>query len=305
MDPREQDLTNDFKDNVAYERLVVTTLTEAETAYHGQPGLIHDIRSFPRKIMSIGGYSAREEVIKEVAPRLRPLVFVASYKILDLFVELVLKLKSQTPPKSGWSFDDKKKLIAKGCYQLPAILSFTDGIWDRMAALYVNLLEARHCVVHRRSNQDSDGTLIIQDRSGNALTPLAPLEQDKFAELTYFLSESVIRQEISIRQRNVILNTLDYLNVHHGHLKTGVIVPAEIPKVIVNLIPLNESRWRLDLKSIRDHLAKCQPWAEAGDIEVYRPGETTATFFAELENLSGHDSLEFSDGELPCGVHTL
>ncbi|MGE0822685.1 MAG: hypothetical protein AB7G75_06165 [Candidatus Binatia bacterium] len=303
MNPREQALTDDFKDNIAYERLVLTTLIEVETAYHGQRGAIIDLRSFPRKITLIGGASVRDQVIKEVVPRLRPLIFVAAYKILDLFVEFVLKLKGQTPPQEGWSFEKKKNLLANRSYQLPSILSPTDEIWDRMVALYTNLSEARHCVVHRRSNQNSDGTLFIQDRSGNALLPLTAQEQEKFAEATYVLSESVTRQEISNRQRNAILNALDYLDAHHRYPKTGMTVPGEIPQIIANLTPLSAGRWQLDIESIRNYLAETQPWAKIADIALHRPGEPVAAFSTRLEDWNT-DMLEFSEGILPHGVRT-
>lgn len=303
MNSREQNLTKAFGDNVAYERLVLTTLTEAETAYRGQQITIIDLRSFPRKGMSIPGSSVRDEVVKEILPQLRPLIFGAAYKILDFFVEFVLKLKrGQTLPQRGWSFEAKIKLLTNGSYQLPTIFSPTDDIWNRMAALYTNLLEARHCIAHRKSNQKLDGTLIVKDRSGNLLTPLTALEQDKFAESTYLLSEAVIRQEIPSRQRNAILNALDYLDAHHRYPKTGRTVPGEIPKIMANLIPLSAGRWQLDIKSIRNCLTDTQPWAKIVDIDLHRPGEQRAAFFTRLEDWDD-DLLEFSEGALPQGVY--
>lgn len=106
-----------------------------------------------------------------------PLVFVATYKLLDMVVEWVLHQNVSPVP---WRFVDKIAALGRQVV-FPALIENRTWLRNGLTALYEELAPLRNTVIHSRSFQSNNGTLSV--------TP----DRGKFANQNVTLDASVIR----------------------------------------------------------------------------------------------------------------
>ncbi len=271
MTPEEQ-LRSDFADDTAYERIVLEMVAETGKAPPGTEFAIDDIRGDGPKHFGIGvheflGFGAA----REFAERVRPLALGAAYKLFDLLVEATMRLNGMLCRSGRWTFKDKVSFLGTGApLQLPVPLDSEPDIWIAVKALYVDLDEHRHALVHRRARVEPNGDFTGSDRSGTPLSPVSPDEQAALIRLSLVLSSAVIDGTNDARQLNSIRWNLDVLRPHHGGPLTGATPPAPVVRrVIDDLGPLSPGRWRLDGAKLHAHLRQQGARPLDADVELH------------------------------------
>jgi len=296
--PDEDSLTRDLDEDSAYERLVLHTFADVEETHRGIVTVVHDLRGDQLPIhVTIADTLSAGAVVRAVQ-KFRILLFAAAYKALDLLVESVLRLNSAPQPEPRWTFKDKKAYLRRGAIPLlPQGLCPYPQIWERLAQLYMNLQEARHSVVHRRATVDSDGTFHVQNQARNPLRPITQEEQASFAFLMLDVFSLVLKRTPDDRVANAVMARLDGLAPHHCLPPIGATVPTQVLTLKVHLESVAEGTWRVDLKRLREHVARFDKTAVA-DLHLHRPGEPVCAFVARLDELNG-DALEFTEDAVP------
>lgn len=107
-----------------------------------------------------------------LAVAITPLLFGASWKILDLFVELALNQSGAKPKRKNWTIDEKVTAAQVG---LGASSLLTDDValWRAVLCTYAATHQHRHCVVHRTAQFSSQAVQLAgADKSGSPLRPL-------------------------------------------------------------------------------------------------------------------------------------
>lgn len=299
--PDEDNLTRDFDEDSVYERLVLHTFADAEEAYQGTVTDVYDLRyTPPSRLIGIVDTDGAGAVVQALR-KFHILLFAVAYKALDLLVEFILRLNQFSQPNGRWTFADKKKEVARLQGQiliLPQGLCPYPQIWERLARLYINLLEARHSVVHRRATVGADGTFHVQDQTGNPLRPITQEERASFAFVMLDVLSLVLKRAPDNRVANAVTARLDRLEPHHGLPLTGATVPTQVLLILkVPLESVAEGTWRVDVKHLREYVARLDTTAVA-DLHLHRPGEPARAFVARLDELNG-DALEFAEDAVP------
>ena len=127
------------------------------------------------------GEAARAELIHQ----LRPLLFGAAWKTLDLLFELAFHQASLVPRSlSRWRILDKQA-HARARSGTLAPLSSDSDIWSRLCALYANTVEARHCLTHRSFLLNLEGDMTnLRAPNGMAQPDVTSSEQQAFCRVS-------------------------------------------------------------------------------------------------------------------------
>jgi hypothetical protein len=276
----EEQLRHDFRDDTPYERLVLETIVDPNKAPPGAVFATNDIRGTGPKSFGRGMHvSAGSGAVESFAARFRPLAFGAAYKILDLMVEMTMRLNGEPCPGGRWTFTQKIAFIGRGTpAHLPSSLDLAPDLWLRTTRLYVAFEEHRHSVVHRRTRVEANGDVTGSDRAGHPLAPVSVLEQDALSRLAAALAVALIQANASQRQLNMIGWSLDALQRHHGCGVLGATPPpATIVRVIDDMQPVGPGHWQVDGVKLHAHLQE----------QNLRPIDADA----ELHALDGHQEI--------------
>ncbi len=290
-----------FDDDTAYERLVLRTIANADAPPPGTVFARDDLRGEHRELhrgvhASLGG-----DRVAELRTSLRPLAFGAAYKVLDLLVEMVMRLNGKRSASGRWTFEEKGTFVAAGVpAQRPVSLDRAPDHWGRLAALYLAFVEHRHALVHRRTQVANDGALHATDRAGRPLTPIAADEQDAFVRLAEQVASAVVADAANARLANRIAWELDALTSHDGQPSLSAQRPANvIRQVVVNLEAVDGGRWRLDGGRVHEHIRTQQASPFDADLEAHAPvGAAEAIYDAHCDDVP-EESITFGEGAPP------
>jgi len=300
-------LLRQFDDDTAYEMLVLETITTAGQAPPGTQHARDDLRGdhvhFARGVFDTVGAGS----VAQVIDRFRPLAFGAAYKIIDILVELVMRLNHEPCPRGRWTFVEKQHYVRTAHpVRLPIPLQVPHSQWPRLGALYDRFLEPRHALAHRRSTVQPDGTLVATSRSGSVLLEVSSDEQDAFVHLARELGVAVAAGHADRRQRNRIAWQLDVLGRHHGLRKLGARKPRDvIREVIVNLDPAGPERWMLDGKRVHAHLRGQNESPFDADLVAYG---VSGSLLAEYRALCADvpdDTVDFDEAAPPSWLRRI
>lgn len=149
----------DFEEKTEYERLVLdaaypliarrATGVTIDVTRRGHRGIkiglppLEDKCEFP----PLGGGEIQEGD-QPVTLDIRPLIFGAAWKVLDLLVEGVIG------HSTGKGMQVKDKLAKLLSEPAPTPFSGETKLWERTVAIYSSTAEMRNCIVHRRFRVD-------------------------------------------------------------------------------------------------------------------------------------------------------
>jgi hypothetical protein len=234
----------------------------------------------------------------ELRASLRPLSFGAAYKVLDLLVEHVLRANGNTAQRL-W-FSDRRAALNSRPTKLPTPLDAYPDIGDRVAALYVELEDARHAVTHRRAPANADGDLDIYDRGAQLTDTLTGAEIHAFVATVHGVAEAVIEAEDDERRVKIIGAYLNALASRHRLSAVEAIDPGAATRLLrIDVTPLSDSLVSLDLARIRETVAGQTPsfW----NIEVYGDdGRVFVGRWDDVPNRDEADMVEFHPDALPA-----
>ena len=247
---------------------------------------------------SLGG-AARAALINE----LRPLLFGAAWKTLDLLIELALHQAGLRPKMAGrWTIAEKKAHALANRGALDGLSTDTD-VWARMCALYANTVEARHCLTHRSFMMGPSGDMTnLHDQNGVAEPDITSGEQQAFCRVSQRAAHVVLSSRFSSRDRSSLIWWMDQLANHHrlGVLGGGAL-GQPIPIVLVNA-ELTAAGWTVDLARARDGSGMIggKPYF---DIEIYFPGTGLPPVTGYLEEAPSVDKVVIDPAALPQWLH--
>jgi hypothetical protein len=204
---------------------------------------------------------------EEFARSLRPLSFGAAYKVLDLLVEHVL-IANGRPPDSVRRFDQKSAALAQRPANLPVPLDARPDLWDRLVALYKELLNARHAVTHRRAQATSGGDIEVYDDQGNRTDTVSSSEIHSFTAAVHAIAELVIDGQSDDRRLNIVAWHVNELQPRHKLQPIAVTDPAAGLRVLeMDLDELEDGSLRFDVPQAEKHIDS-QP-AASWDLRLY------------------------------------
>ena len=241
------------------------------------------------------GEAARAALINE----LRPLLFGAAWKTLDLLLELALHQAGLSPKMAGrWTIAEKKA-HALATHGVLAGLSTDTDIWARICALYANTVEARHCLTHRSFMMSPSGDMTdLHDQNGAAVPDVTSGEQQAFCQVSQRAAGVVLSSRFSSRDRSSLIWWLDQLANHHrlGVLGGGAL-GQPIPIVLVNA-EHTAAGWTVDLARARDGSGMIggKPYF---DIEIYFPDSGLPPVSGYLEEVPSVDKVVIDPARLP------
>lgn len=284
----------DYIEASAFERAAIATVYRLVNPAATRAG--YDLRTDTATIGLTDniGTQARDELVRE----LRPLLFGAAWKVLDLLVEYGMNTGDQS---REWRINEKQSR-ARDAALLP--LSGDPTIWSRVAATYASTVEHRHSLVHRSFVLTATGEMSqMHDRSGNAVRDLSVGEQDAFCRVAQRVSMIMIAQHYSLRERLDLVASLDALANHHGQSVIGGGAPESLPLVMrVDASHITGTCWVVDTDAAATVAASVFPGRAYYDIEINFPGAGIAPLVGRLEEAPRDSRLQLDLANLPMWI---
>jgi len=200
---------------------------------------------------------------------LRPLLFGAAWKILDLLVEWALE-DAGVPLPTGLRTYPISFKVNQCRTQLAAMAPFDrhPDVWAGLTTCYAGTEQLRHSLVHRQAIVDGGGSFTATDGARNPVgPPLTPAEQDAFCRAAQRAADAAIDGSMDQRIRGDLAFNLDLLVAHHtGGSIGGIEAPGRI--TIVQVSP--DETGSLDLPAVNAAARQHVP-APFYDLEVHLP----------------------------------
>jgi len=292
----------EFDDGSAFERsalaavypLLGTNVSRASVDLRNNPASAH-VHVFAVENL---GEAARAALIDQ----LRPLLFGAAWKTLDLLFELAFHQANLAPQKSGrWTIAQKH---AHAQANLGTLTPFSSdsGVWSRLCALYANTVEARHCLIHRSFQLNSAGDMTnLRAQNGTAQPDVTSSEQQAFCQVSLGAAHAFLSSQFNPRDRSDLIWWIDQLTNHHrlGVLGGGSVAqPATIVRVNAELAAQG---WTVDLAQAR--AGGSIQNAPYFDIEIHFPGTGLPPVTGHLEEAPSDAKVVIDPTTLPQWLH--
>jgi len=288
----------DFIDATAFEGFALATVSPLVDP-HAARGIL-DLRFNEVKVqlegIEIGGAAAREALIRN----LRPLLFGAAWKILDLIVEYALNQAHARP--SYWRIDEKRARTRTG---VVAPVPFDHDIWARLTALYAGTVEPRHCLIHRRFVFTPAGDMEqLADKAGNPIPNpnLTAIEQDAFCRVAQRVAAILQTPRFMPRDRLDIVASLDLLTAHHGHGPLGGGATARSPELVKVDAEHGLSGWTVDVAGAKAAAQKTFPGRPYFDVEINFPRTGFPPLVGRLEEAPENSAVPIDPSNLPAWI---
>lgn len=230
----------------------------------------------------------------------RPLLFGASWKILDLSIEY--GLNETLGPRNEWRIACKARNADQA--SMPPFDAERD-LWDRVANTYRATVEARHCLVHRQFALAGDGAMVgIHDRQGNALPDISASEQVAFCRMALRVYCAVFAARLDGREKSDLVASLDRLQALHQRPAIGGGATSIPPAIVRVSAHASAGRWCVDLKAAKRHAAKVFPSSPPLDIWIDFPDSGLPTVYCPIEDAPDDDEVVIDPLNLPMWLTT-
>jgi hypothetical protein len=210
---------------------------------------------------------------------IRPLLFLAAWKVLDQLCELALEEAGECHDQ-GWRYsnDCKSRKARTGRVTPRPPFGGHPDLWARIMSTYASTGELRNSLVHGGSGVDPrTGAIRGAGKPGQpAPRPVTSDEQSAFCQVAVGAAEAVIEETLPSRQRGQLAWALNQLTSHHGQppLNTSP-VHGLIPRVSVSASPGSSNDVTLDFADIRSCARAGSPDASHYDVEIRLPDGRT------------------------------
>lgn len=248
-----------LNEKIGYEKWVTKEAVLAiEKNYGTTTDATIDFKESGRKIHHVTAHvELGSEKRKEVYEKLSPLLFVTSYKIIDMIFEWLLEenLKNDKKVPGGFrqkidSYETNKK---DPSFQYPDLLTNEENLMENLFSLYKHLLDYRNQIIHGNWGKIKDGDLDFSfERNKKTYSKYVSFKKImNFAEIASLFAD-LLTQKTNASVEKV--DTIKYLmDTSKGVLHEGNILGN--PKVRhykINYEAFNKQF--VDLTEIKDHL---------------------------------------------------
>jgi hypothetical protein len=201
------------------------------------------------------------DAVQSFMDAMAPLIFMASYKMLDMVFEWILEEnhRSGNISKVPWPFEKKLKLLAnRAKLQFPPLFMSHQYLHDYSEALYCELLPYRDEIVHDNSFSVSGDTLILSSSKRGASLTLSRVQIGCLVRFVIALARALAGViVIDAYTDNLIRYHLDVLATAHGL----AIFNQQMPLLVhVELtLPKRGDSFLANLKQARDTVRRIHP----------------------------------------------
>jgi hypothetical protein len=182
-----------------------------------------------------------------------PLVFVITFKLLDMLLEWVLTQNGKPPT---YKFVQKIADM-KGPVLFPLLIETRPWLRERLIALYEQLEPLRGTIIHDRHFKTSDGTLQVSSSKGGTIGPIFTITSKDIRNLALIFVSMLRYLEdvwtLDHFQEKRIRHALDELTYLHGLSSLGQLPPGFIS---VRVYVADEDPIHFDIERIRCDVAK-------------------------------------------------
>ena len=204
--------------------------------------------------------------VQAITDSLSPLAFIASYKMLDAFVEWILEEnkregKIQEVPRP---FKEKGKIFKnRDKLQFPPLFKDYPYLHDCSEALFCRLLPYRNEIVHKNRFRVTNGTLYLS--SSQEDTPLTlTLNRIQFGHLVRLI-HALVRAlggvlEVNTYTTRLLKYSLDCIKEAHGLETFNQSAPLHVKVELT--VPKKDGSFSANMKQVRDELSNCYPSQE-------------------------------------------
>ncbi|MBK7398682.1 MAG: hypothetical protein IPJ34_20890 [Myxococcales bacterium] len=181
----------------------------------------------PATAFSMRSISSHEDGRQEAIAQMLPLLWGASWKVLDLMIELGLANVRPAPVPVRWPIRVKVEAANNREGTIPQLSApARDALW----AAYSATQQARHALVHRCAHIGRDGTLTPHDDHRQPLQPLTAAQQWAFCRAVRRAAEGVLAGILSPRDNEDI--------TYNASIASGQAIPS-IERRGVGLVLMN------------------------------------------------------------------
>jgi hypothetical protein len=195
------------------------------------------------------GSSSRGVTLNDV----RPLLFGAAWKILDLLTELALE-QAGSPHDQGSRYSIKRKTGLARSAQVAALAPFDvqPDIWARVMATYAATMELRHSLVHRQVFVSASGEISGVSHSGIPSSLVVSAEQQmRFCSMVAGASDAILSAGLPLRRLDRLRWVLDELDYLHQMSKYGAADKSgPIPVVLLRVAPDESQTISIDMDDV-------------------------------------------------------
>lgn len=185
-----------------------------------------------------------------------PLVFVTSFKLLDMLLEWVLERNGE---RSTHKFCQKIEKLKNGI-TFPAFIASRNWLGDRLIGLYEKLEPLRGTIIHASYFKTSDGTLHVSSSKKGSVGPEVIITAEELRGFAV-LAVSLLRYidgswTINSYREKLLRYALDEIMHLHGLPSLGQKQPRFLT---VRVFAKWSDSINIDLKQIRDDVARLNP----------------------------------------------
>lgn len=180
-----------------------------------------------------------------------PLVFVTTFKLFDMFIDLVLETNGIG---RTFRFEQKISQLKNGAL-FPNFIESRSWLKDRIVGLYETLVPLRGTIIHDKHFSTTGGNLKVASSKRGVLGHEQTINSNQLRDLT-ILVISIIHYEdgswiIDPYKEKVLRRTLDTLHEFHGQPLLGQLLPTFLT---VRQYVKHSENIKIDLKRIRKDL---------------------------------------------------
>jgi hypothetical protein len=205
---------------------------------------------------------------------IRPLLFGAAWKVLDLLCELALEQAGVRPQGRRYTIRFKVTEAAVGRVLPTPPFNGRPDLWTRIMGTYASTEELRNSLVHRRLDiAPATGDMSGVGSPGQAApTPATADEQSAFCQVAVGAAEAVIDGALPTRRAGQLAWALDRLASQHGQPLLGASpMQGLIPRVVVQASPGSSNYLTLDFSDIADRARAAVQDVSHYDLEIRLP----------------------------------
>ena len=202
------------------------------------------------------GYARANIVIGDWRPHFlnagAPLVFVSTFKLLDMFIEWILE---RNGARSTFRFQEKLRHL-ESLPIFPPLIECRSWLKERLTGLYRTLEPLRGTIIHDKHFTAADGAIRVSSSKNNAIGPVVEISSDQLRKFAFTIV-SVVKYvdgtwNLDDLREKTLRHDLDELVALHGLPLLGQRRPFHTQ---VRVYSIDSDPLHVDLASIKSDLA--------------------------------------------------